>query len=284
MKLIATQTPFTINNTELTSGPYPPCGFLPLPETDLGNGDCFGLYWPLGYENQAPVVCELYHDEWLIKPAFSNAVKLSEWLKLNDYDPYENQLTIDDTDFSVTHFEQGKNYRSSGDTDNALHHIRAACRTFPEVSEYWLTLASLCMQTSDQTGASVAALNGFLANWAFGVPHDKIIYFLKMAVNSEIFQTDPVVQRVAAGELTLHFGGVKENNNYRAMTACINDYLKLNKPLNALRLLQNYAFVMSSETTAFQARYHFSLGEWQTQFSELCLTHTGDNRRDIQVI
>ena len=34
------------------TGPYPPLGFVPFEERQLGNGDTFGLYWPIGFEDR----------------------------------------------------------------------------------------------------------------------------------------------------------------------------------------------------------------------------------------
>ncbi|MGK5029675.1 hypothetical protein [Janthinobacterium sp. MDT1-19] len=36
--------------------PYPPLGFSPFFEGALGNGDTFGLYWPIGREAFEPIV------------------------------------------------------------------------------------------------------------------------------------------------------------------------------------------------------------------------------------
>lgn len=55
-------------------GPFPPNGFTVLTDAAYGNGDCFGLYWPIGQEHKLPIVCETYHDEWRIVPAFSSMV------------------------------------------------------------------------------------------------------------------------------------------------------------------------------------------------------------------
>ena len=35
-------------------GAYPPLGFKPFLEAELGNGDYFGLYWPYGREDREP--------------------------------------------------------------------------------------------------------------------------------------------------------------------------------------------------------------------------------------
>ncbi|MEG2964733.1 MAG: hypothetical protein RR860_18745, partial [Janthinobacterium sp.] len=51
---------------------YPPLGFTPFAEGALGNGDSFGLYWPIGREASEPIVVETWHDEWRIQPHFSS--------------------------------------------------------------------------------------------------------------------------------------------------------------------------------------------------------------------
>ncbi|EJP7753381.1 tetratricopeptide repeat-containing protein, partial [Escherichia coli] len=43
-------------------------------------------------------------------------------------------------------------------------------------------------------------------------------------------------------------------------------------------LLHNYAWIMSSETTAFQERYDFNIDEWRAKFRQLCLEYFGDSR------
>jgi hypothetical protein len=52
--------------------PYPPLGFYAIAEHQLGNGDVFGLYWPIGNEDRDPIVAETYHDQWSIIPHFSS--------------------------------------------------------------------------------------------------------------------------------------------------------------------------------------------------------------------
>ncbi len=61
-----------------TGGSYPPSGFLAFEDFALGNGDTFGLYWPLGLEDREPLVAETLHDEGALVPAFSS---LASFLK-----------------------------------------------------------------------------------------------------------------------------------------------------------------------------------------------------------
>ncbi|EHV55554.1 tetratricopeptide repeat-containing protein, partial [Escherichia coli] len=59
---------------------------------------------------------------------------------------------------------------------------------------------------------------------------------------------------------------------------CVDTYFAQRKPLQALTLLHNYAWIMSSETTAFQERYDFNIDEWRAKFRQLCLEYFGDSR------
>src|SRR6202048_5285483 len=58
--------------------PYPPLGFCAIAEHQLGNGDAFGLYWPVGHEDCEPIVAETYHDEWHVEPHFSSLERFLE--------------------------------------------------------------------------------------------------------------------------------------------------------------------------------------------------------------
>ncbi|WES66901.1 tetratricopeptide repeat-containing protein [Superficieibacter sp. HKU1] len=282
MKLPFLNHSLSIEADGICPGPFPPCGFLPLADAALGNGDCFGLYWPLEKENNDPIVCELYHDEWLMVPAFSSVEKFREWLDINDGDPYENDIAIEDHSFAPVQFRLAKEYLSSGEMDDALPRLINATKQLPEVSEYWLTLAGQHRRRREDDAAAEAALNAWLSNWTFGMPDNKVIQMLTQAARLPQFRDDPVVRRVAAKEMDLNYGGVKENTNYLMMQACIDDYFSQDKPRLALTLLHNYGYIMSSETTAFQDRYGFNLNEWRMQFSKLCSEHLGDARNHAE--
>lgn len=93
---------------------FPPNGFTVLTDAAYGNGDCFGLYWPIGQEHKLPIVCETYHDEWRIVPAFSSIKKFEEWLEVNDDDPHENGISIEDQDFAANLFRVARKCLSTG--------------------------------------------------------------------------------------------------------------------------------------------------------------------------
>lgn len=51
---------------------YPPLGYVScFAELDVGNGDSYGLYWPIGKENEDPIVCTTMHDGGELAPIAS---------------------------------------------------------------------------------------------------------------------------------------------------------------------------------------------------------------------
>src|SRR5687768_17285823 len=86
----------------ISRGPYPPSGFLAVWDADLGNGDYFGLYWPLGREQEEPMVCDMAHDSWSMIPCFSNANTFANWLEANDHE--RGDCEPEDPDFAPAHF------------------------------------------------------------------------------------------------------------------------------------------------------------------------------------
>lgn len=278
MKLIPRSSDISPGIDGICPGPFPPNGFTVLTDAAYGNGDCFGLYWPIGQEHKLPIVCETYHDEWRIVPAFSSIKKFEEWLEVNDDDPHENGISIEDQDFAANLFRVARKCLSTGRLDDALPLLQRATEQLPEVSEYWLALAIQYRRCKKTEAAAQAALNAYLGNWAFGVPDNKVIHLLSQAADVPNFQDDPVIQSIKEQGLDLSFGGTKENNNYPLMQMCVDTYFAQRKPLQALTLLHNYAWIMSSETTAFQERYDFNIDEWRAKFRQLCLEYFGDSR------
>ncbi|TWT38876.1 tetratricopeptide repeat protein [Blastopirellula retiformator] len=56
--------------TAVYSVVYPPIGFFPF--YDIGNGDYHGLYWPIGKEEEPPLVAFSSHDAWSLIPEYSD--------------------------------------------------------------------------------------------------------------------------------------------------------------------------------------------------------------------
>ncbi|EMI2416076.1 MULTISPECIES: tetratricopeptide repeat-containing protein [Enterobacterales] len=182
---------------------------------------------------------------------------------------------------AVNLFKQSQHFREKQKIEDAIHYGLMACNSFTESSEYWLALAGLYQQSKNRLLSIKAALNSYVSNWGFGVPHDKVLYFLKQGMDFSELSSDPVIQKVTSGGLDLNFGGTKTNHNYPMMKECIDAYFSLNQPVTALKLYQNYAFSMYTETSAFQERYDFRIEEWKSDFKALCLKYLNDSRSEV---
>ncbi|HYR11420.1 MAG TPA: hypothetical protein VEQ60_26800 [Longimicrobium sp.] len=53
-------------------GAYPPPGYLPWNRPEVGNGDTYGFYWPIGREQGPPLVCTIMHDARALVPLASS--------------------------------------------------------------------------------------------------------------------------------------------------------------------------------------------------------------------
>jgi tetratricopeptide (TPR) repeat protein len=264
----------SLSKSDVPLGPYPSLGFVPLWDAELGNGDYFGLYWPLGKENEEPIVCDMLHDEWALEPRFSSLEKFIEWLELNDWERGDEEIV--DDQLSTAIFNKAKTLYSSSDIEAAINLLNKACINFPEVSEYWFALSSQSKRVGDMEKSANAALKALNSNWVFGFPAQGVIRSLRSSQFREALSKDPIVQRI--DEFELNFGGVKENSIYPIIYECVQEYLNSERFIDGLMLYQNYGYMMCSETGAFQERYNFDLKSWRSEYSELCLKHLGDNR------
>ena len=256
-----------------TGGIYPPLGFHPVWDAELGNGDYFGLYWPYGRENCEPIVCDMLHDEWSIEVAFSSVAVFLEWLAVNDHE--RGDVEVEDPGSISRRFRRAKSLLGN-EPEAAVSALREICEAFPESAKYWYTLATQLRRIGDTAGSHRAAVRAFTANWAFGMPPNGTLRLLQ---NARGHIGDPLVDR--SEHLSMSYGGTKENSNYEILGECIKSYLSSPSPVAGLLLNQNYGYMMLSETTSFQDRYGFDPDRWVEEHSQLCLHHLGDSRKQI---
>jgi hypothetical protein len=50
----------------------PPVGYLRWRVLEVGNGDSYGYYWPVGREDHNPIVCTAEHDRFRVVPVASD--------------------------------------------------------------------------------------------------------------------------------------------------------------------------------------------------------------------
>lgn len=254
-------------------GPYPPQGFVPIAEGALGNGDCFGLYWPLGREEDAPFVCEMFHDEWRMELRHSSLEVFSRWLELNEGEYGESE--VEDDGSPNMQLEQARAHVLAGRVAEAIPLLRAACEAFPELQKGWSLLAAQCLRTGDRDGAIAAARSAVLANWTFGIPEPSVLRILRSAPAGD----DSVIAMVQRMGFT--FGGAKANPDYALMEACIDQSWADGDTMTALRLSQNRCYQLSGETVSFQEREGFNLLRWRTAFAEQCRAVLNNDRRSF---
>src|SRR5688572_25859842 len=71
---------------------YPPLGFVPFSDHAFGDGDTFGLYWPIGLEDNEPIVAEVDHNGWQLTPGFSSLETFLAVARSGARDPEEAML------------------------------------------------------------------------------------------------------------------------------------------------------------------------------------------------
>ena len=247
-------------------------------DAELGNGDYFGFYWPLGRENQKPIVCEMHHDQWGLEPAFASAEKFIAWAALNGGD--RGEAKVKDPQFAPECFEQANLRIARGEVQDAIGYLRRACESVPDACDYWFAMSSQLQRIGEVEESGEAALRAFRSGWHFGMPSDAVLRAIRKAQGNSKFSDDPIVRR--SKDLTIKYGGEKENRNYLLLRECVDEYLDRGEALKALQVYQNFAFTMvATETTAFQQRYSFTVSAWQDEFSQLCERYLSDGRAAV---
>ena len=255
---------------------YPPLGFVPVAEAQLGNGDSFGLYWPFGGEDGPPIVCETLHDEWRLVIRFSDVPTFMKWLEANDYEWGEEE--VPDPDLCTTRYQKAMR-QVGGNPETAIEELGEVCHHFPEIATHWASLGQQRLRLGDREGALDAGVRSICSNWCFGRAPESALRSLR-SVGDE--SRDPLAKRSA--DLTLRFGGKKENSDYRLIRESAFEYLQSPTPTLGLLLMHNYGLVMSQETTAFQERYEFDAHAWQEELLKACRQHLGSDRLTVQPV
>jgi hypothetical protein len=260
--------------------PYPPLGFYSIAEHQLGNGDTFGLYWPIGCEDRDPIVAETYHDEWSVQPHFSS---LDHFLNAsanchttNDDDDFDADDGENDSFIGTPTIEcdprspsaclvAARAYLKSQNVSAALECLETAVSVLPEYTEAQALLCTQYRLIGKNDAALRSAIQAIISPSCFGAPPTQIANWLASQTNcSSELASNPIW--INRERLTLKFGGVKENDQYRILRDAIDIYLGNSMFVSAMTLMQTYAQMMYSETVSFRERYNFDTKEfvvWQ---------------------
>ncbi len=242
--------------------PYPPLGFRPFRECDLGNGDEYGLYWPIGREGEEPIVAETQHDGHAMDPAFSCLDRFLQRADANGTGRWVGQPAHDeDPDSPAVRVERARQAAREQAPERAATELRAALLRLPE---YGAASALLCNQYRrlQQTSAAIeAALQSLISPPCFGGADAKVLHWLaRQDECPPSLADDPIWE--ARTRLRFRFGGTKTNDDYPILLGAIKDYIARGQGMRACTLMQCYAELMWFETVSFRERYGFHAPEF----------------------
>jgi len=204
--------------------PYPPPGYLPWNLFDVGNGDTYGFYWPIGREELPPIVCTTMHDGGTLFPVasgFTRAVQLlsmshsvrdeeaeeaaSDFL-VNCKDLPEavkdanvgfwgcrsDELILVDPDSPSVLLAAAKRQRANGNLELAEKNARHAVQVLPEYAGAWALLADIARQARNIEAHAEAAVYALTCPEAFDIqPRLKLLQMLQRLPDSVFKGSDP---------------------------------------------------------------------------------------------
>ena len=242
----------------MTGTVYPPRSFAAFEDFAVGNGDLFGLYWPIGLEDREPLVCEIFHDSWSIVPAFSY---LDAFLKQTgglDEDGFPDAPSLEDDPHSPhACLTASREAAAQGKVEEACALAKRAIEYFPEHTAALAVLSAQCLRLGQHDEACRYAVRAVRSPPCFGdrTGLDRTWRWLsRQAQGPDDLAGDPIWLGRAA--LTAPpCGGTKQNDVYLALAGAAEGYTARGEVEAALSLWQAYAEFMSGETVSFRERY-----------------------------
>ncbi len=247
--------------------PYPPLGFRPFKKGSWGNGDSFGLYWPIGREDQEPLVAEMWHDNWIIQPVYSS---LECFLALPRKAYTEPPTLSADPHSPLALCEAARGHIRLQATDEAIQLLEAATNILPEYTEALSWLWEQYARQRRTNEAILIALRTLRSPPSFESNNRKIkvLRWLQKQPANPLVDDDPLWR--VRNELKLVYGGSKGNSDYALYLSIIQAYIEASHYVEASTLMQTYAELMYRETVSFQERNNFdklTFLAWQKEIS-----------------
>lgn len=258
--------------SHVSETPFPPRGFAAFEKHALGNGDTFGLYWPIGMEDEDPLVGEAIHDDWAIVPAFSG---LGAFLRLtNGLDEAEHAdwpSVEDDQRSPHACLKAAREVAARGDIAASSALLRHAVERLPEYTAALGLLSIQCLRIGNHDDACRFAVCAVRSppSFGYGVDLNRIWAWLSRQTHGpDNLAGDPIwLCRTALAAPPA--GGTKQNDVYRALAEAAEGYSDRGEITASLSLWQAYAEFMWRETISFRERYAFTMTAHQERLRNL---------------
>ncbi len=248
---------------------FMPFGFIAFAEEQLGNGDQFGLYWPIGQEGQPPIVAETFHDEGAVMPAFSSLeVFLSQVAEQRESGHPEFPSYEADCLSPLACYEEARRMLRNRNFDAAVALLEAAVAKLPEYTGALALLTAQYLRQKRKDEACRMAARTIISPPSFGSGEQVqriCSWFSNWDEGPADLVQDPIWQS-RASLASIPSGGTKESAAYPILAEAIDIYAARGHIVTALTLMQTYGEHMNYETISFQQRYRFDCHtHWQRQ-------------------
>jgi len=271
---------------EWSSTPYPPPGFLRWNILEIGNGDIYGYYWPIGKEEDAPLVCATEHDTWSLIPESSSLAACLRRQIILGADVEEISVAAEEFGVKIVNVPDCDETESVGsnvdemnleqdsesphlllvaargaiekrDLTTATLHLKLALSKLPEYSEAWALLSQIFFLQQDVSGFANASMNALTSPLCFGAKgRRKILGNLQTIGDAALPEmNDPLWNR--RNDLTFA-EGVKENNDYDVLEKLIEEYHQRGMSTRAIGLRVLCGELMGRETVSFKERCNWT--------------------------
>jgi hypothetical protein len=263
-----------------TNGIYPPVGYLRWSVLEVGNGDTYGYYWPVGKEQAEPIVCTTEHDAFRLVPLASTLagclrllhatqleiddevteVARAFGIRLADARPY-NAATpgqaLTDFDPQSPHLllAVAREALRTGDLARGEHRATQALDLLPEYGEAAFVVSQFHRRKQRFAQAAQALLVVISSPLCFVGGYDLRLKGLRalQGMKDDLVTGDDVLWRERR-RLTFQTG-VKQNDDFRLYEEAIEAYFAAGTGTRAIWLRMLIGELMSFETISFQERY-----------------------------
>lgn len=284
---------------------YPPVGFLAWPFCSIGNGDDYGFYWPVGKEDEPPIVGMMSHDCGALNPIASSLEGLE---RMGDYPelrgllgrpvpPAESRpsanpdiahrLGLDgDSPYLLVANADAAVGRIEYDLAESLYH-RALAR-LPEYTAAHFGLAVLyrrMRRVGEALRSIIATLRcpccfrgaSFWGDTYLPTDHvnrqdhhKKCHHWLQQTRSDPtgLVADDPFFE---ARHRLKFASGLYAHDDFKVYDEIIDEYVHRGRPIEAIQLAMRYGELMMGETTPFRERENFTPARHRTRLRELFL-------------